>query len=271
MKKLLAILAISGLAFAAWSDGEGEEEGSGEFNYQTLGKTNEVLMVDQDGNYTGSGLATMTDVATNAANVAIALAKAEIAAQTAIDVTNAVQAVVDNIMSNRVIVYRRGYADSFSTLTVITESDTCTIINADWKEQSANRIVVDIQYVTTAQVDGLKPNVYVHDTLAGGKPDFELISESCVSDPYFTTQEMVFGGQTYSGFFTCTVTIPTSQVYAQYFLFIKLEGNTPGGTGATLILKNGIAGGLNGTFQFGDKYITFTNGMGKVVTNAPTP
>ena len=234
-----------------------------------LGLTNEVVTVNQDDEISKSGIATIEDVTTNAVNVQIAMEKARIAAETAIATTNAIQAIVDNIMSNRVIVYRRGFIDSFAALTIITDADSCAIIHADWKEQSAEQIVVDVYYVCSADVSQIKPNVYTHNTLDGGvtKLDFTLSPEAYVSEPTFYAETAVYGETTYDNYYKVTVTIPNPVSTAHYFLFIKLEGNDPGGTGAQLIVRNGIKGGVTDTFTFGNKVIQIKGGLVKGVTN----
>lgn len=235
-----------------------------------LGLTNEVVTVDQDGGISKSGIATVEEVATNAINVQIAMQRAQIAAETAVTTTNAIQAIVDNIMSNRVIVYRRGFIDSFAALTIITDADTCAIINADWKEQSAEQIVVDVYYVCSTDVSQIKPNVYTHNTLDGGVShlDFTLTPDAYVSEPTFYAEPATYGEATYDNYYKVTVTILNPVETAHYFLFIKLEGNDPGGTGAQLNVRNGIKGGVTDTFQFGNKVIQIKGGLVKGVTNA---
>ena len=235
-----------------------------------LGLTNEVVTVNQDNEISKSGVATIEDVTTNAVNVQIAMEKALIAAETAIATTNAIQAIVDNIMSNRVIVYRRGFIDSFAALTIITDADTCAIINADWKEQSAEQIVVDVYYVCSADVSQIKPNVYTHITLDGGvgRIDFALTPDAYVTEPTFYNEPATYGDNTYDNYYKVTVTIPNPVSTAHYFLFIKLEGNDPGGTGAQLVVRNGVKGGVTQNVVWGDKLIQIKGGLVKGVTNA---
>jgi len=234
-----------------------------------LGLTNEVVTVNQDDEISKSGIATIEQVTTNAVNVQIAMERARIAAETAVATTNAIQAIVDNIMSNRVIVYRRGYIDSFAALTIITDADTCAIINADWKEQSAEQIVVDVYYVCSADVSQIKPNVYTHNTLDGGvgKIDFSLTPDAYVTEPTFYASPATYGEVTYENYYKVTVTIPNPVETAHYFLFIKLEGNDPGGTGAQLNVRNGIKGGVTTDFTWGNKILNIRGGLVKGVTD----
>ena len=71
--------------------------------------SNKTVMVDQRGNLNAEGIASVQDVATNAVKAQVAEAKAEAAMTTARGVTDAIQGVVGNIMSNNVVVYRSGF------------------------------------------------------------------------------------------------------------------------------------------------------------------
>ena len=166
MKKILTAFGIAACLFAGTAKAELDS---------AMGHTNEVLTVNQDGDLSSSGVASVEDIARAAAAAEISIAKAQIAEETAINVTNNIQLIVDNIMSNRVVIYRRGYVDSFSALTVVTDADRVMIIDADWVEKSAERIVCNLKYVCTADVSGIKPNVYTHNTLENAtKLDFEM-------------------------------------------------------------------------------------------------
>lgn len=254
MKKILTFISILATSVAMAASG--------------LEATNEVLTVNQDGKISDSGVATIEAIATNAVLVQIAMQKAEIAAQTAIDTTNAIQAIVDNIMSNRVIIYRRGFVDSFAALTIITDVDTCHIIQADWIETSTERLLVDVYYCCSADVSQIKPNVYTHNTLDHStKLDFELSEDQYVGHPQWYPIPTTIDGITYDGYYVSRVTIPNPQSNLRYFLFIKLEGNDPGGTGAQLNVRNGVTGGVTVDAPFGDKIIQIKGGLVKGYTN----
>ena len=151
--KRIALLALCAAPIVAWCED----------------LTNTVVTVDQRGNLNVEGIASVEDVATNAVKVQIAEAKAAAAQQTAQGVTAALQATVDNIMSNNVIIYRSGFSDSFAALVIITENDKFAMAEARWIEKSAAQIVVDIDYVSTADLGLTKPAVHWHDTLEGGR------------------------------------------------------------------------------------------------------
>lgn len=226
--------------------------------------TNTVLMVDQRGNLNVEGVASVADVATNAVKVQIAEVKAEAAQQTAHGVTNALQAVAANIMSNNVVIYRSGFSDSFAALVVFTDDDVFAIAEARWREKSAARIVVDVDYVTTANLGTVKPAVMHRNTCDGlqnGRHDFEELDPANVTSPVYHAEQREYAGQTFAGYYTITATIPNPASHTSYFLWIKADADAPSGDGTTLDLPNGVTGGVSGDFTWGDKVLTFQGGV----------
>ena len=230
--------------------------------------TNTVMMVDQRGNLNVEGVASVADVSKNTVKVQIANAKAEAAQQTAQGVTNAINAVVENIMSNNVVVYRSGFSDSFAALVVFTEDDILAITETRWIERTAARIVVEVDYVSTANLGAVKPAVFHHNTLDGGLANFDELAESNVTAPVYHAEERTFNGQTFAGYYTITATIPNPSGTSSYFLWIKADADAPSGDGVTLDLPNGVTGGVSGEYVWGDKELTFKGGILKEVRNA---
>lgn len=229
--------------------------------------TNTVMMVDQRGKLNVEGVASVEDVAMNAVKVQIAEAKAEAAQTTARGVTNAINAVVENIMSNNVVIYRSGFSDSFAALVVFTEDDILAITEARWIEKTAARIVVEIDYVSTANLGTIKPAVLHHNTLDGGRANFEELAEANVTAPVYHVEERTYDGQTFAGYYTIRATIPNPASTTSYFLWIRADADAPSGDGTTLDLPNGVTGGVSGEYVWGDKVLTFRGGVLKGVRN----
>ena len=229
--------------------------------------TNTVMMVDQRGNLNVEGVASVEDVATNSVKAQIAEAKAEVAQKTAQGVTSAIGTVVENIMSNNVVVYRSGFSDSFAALVVFTEDDILAIVEARWIEKTDARIVVEVDYVSTADLGAVKPAVLHHNTLDGGRANFDELPESNVTAPVYHAEERTFNGQTFAGYYTITATIPNPSGTSSYFLWIKADADAPSGDGTTLDLPNGVTGGISGEYVWGDKVLTFKGGILKGVRN----
>lgn len=229
--------------------------------------TNTVMMVNQRGELNVEGVASVADVATNAVKVQIAEAKAEAAQDTAEGVTNAISAVVGNIMSNNVVIYRSGFSDSFASLVIFTENDLLAIIDARW-QVSAAQIVVEVDYVTTANLGTTKPLVYCHNSLDGGTANFDEVPDGSVTTPVYHSGAREYNGQSFAGYYTLTATIQNPESTNSYFLWIKADADTPSGDGTTLDLPHGVTGGATETVTWGDKVLTFRGGVLVEVTDA---
>lgn len=225
--------------------------------------TNTVLMVDQRGNLNVEGVASVADVATNAVRVQIAEAKADAANATARGVTNAINAVVENIMANNVVVYRSGFSDSFAPLVILSPDAMIAIVEARWIEKSAARIVVEVDYVSNEDLGALKPAVMHRATLDGAssKEDFAELDDANVTAPVYHAEPRVYNDQTFAGYYTVTATIPSPSTTASCFLWIKVSADAPSGDGTTLDLPNGVTGGVTGVYTWGDKNLNFRGGV----------
>ena len=228
--------------------------------FATPNVTNTVLMVDQNKKLNVEGIASVEDIATNRVATAIAEQKAQAAQETANSVSNAIQGVIGNIMSNNVVVYRTGFSDSFSSLVVITEEDTYAIYDAKWT-QTPTLVTCVLKYVCTANLGTSKPLVYTKNTLEGGKGDFDLSDESDVTTPVFHATEVVYNNQTFSGYYETTVSIRNPSSTASYFLWIKANPDTPSGDGATLDLPHGVTDGATVDVEWGGYILHFSGGV----------
>lgn len=250
MKRLLTLLALAALPALA----------------DTATVTNTVLMVDQHGDLNVEGVASVEDVATNAVQVQIADAKAEAAQATANGVTNAMNAVVQNIMSNNVVIYRSGFSDSFAALVVVTEDDRLYI--TDFRHKIVDgAIEVEIDYVATGDFGAIEPVVMAKNTL-DGQGDFEPLDPGDVFQPTYQSGSVTVAGQTYSGYYTVKATVSNPTNTDSYFFWLKIDADAASGDGATLDLPNGVTGGETVDVQWGGKILSFKGGLLKGVANA---
>ena len=150
--------------------------------------TNTVLMVDQRRNLNVEGIASVEDVATNAAKAVVASQRAEVAQQTALAVSNSINTVAQNLMANNAVIYRSGFSDSFAPLVVFTDSDVLAIVEARWTEQSAARLVCQIDYVCTVNLGTTKPTVMHRATIDGGRSNFAELADANVTTPVYHAQ-----------------------------------------------------------------------------------
>lgn len=221
--------------------------------------TNTVVMVDQNKNLNVEGVASVQAVASNEVRVAIAQAEARAAQSTATSVSNEIQGVVGNIMSNNVVIYRSGFTDAFASLVVFTDDDILAINGATF-DVTASAITCNLSYVTTANLGAVKPLVYAHNTLTN-REDFEQVPDADVTSPVYHAESVVYQGQTFSGYYTFSATISNPSSTASYFLWIKASGDTPSGEGMTLDLPNGVTGGETVSVEWGGYLLNFVGGV----------
>lgn len=222
--------------------------------------TNQVVMVDQRGNLNTEAVATVQNVASNAAAVQVAAAKAEAAEQVAQETSAAMSAIVQNIMENNVVIYRRGFSDGFAALVVISENDKLVISDYQLLSVSSTQIVSRISYVMTTDLGTTKPTVMARNTLSQ-RTDFEELASANVTTPVYHAGAVTVGGETYSGYYTIEATVTNPDSSAHYFYWIKIDVDAALGDGATLDLANGVTGGVSTTVTWGDKTLTFTGGV----------
>ena len=178
-----------------------------DFGKPSTESTNTVLMVDQNGDLNVEGIASVENVASNAAKVVVAEQKAEIARETALAVSNSINTVAQNLMANNGVIYRSGFSDSFAPIVVFTESDKLVLAEARWTEQSAARLVCEIDYVCTVDLGTTKPTVMHRETIEGARSNFYELPDSNVTTPVYHAESRTVGGDTFAGYYSITATI----------------------------------------------------------------
>lgn len=255
MRRVITTILSCAAPFVAWC------ETVIDFGTPNKESTNTVLMVDQNGDLNVEGIASVENVASNAAKVAIAEQKALIARQTASSASNSIDTVVQNLMQNNEVIYRSGFSDSFAPLVVFTDSDILAVVDARWTERSAARLVCEIDYVCTINLGAMKPTVMHRETIGGPRTDFAALADANVTAPVYHAEQREYSGQTFAGYYSVTATIPNPASATTYFLWIKCEADAPSGDGATLDLPNGVTGGRSVTVELGNKTLTWVGGV----------
>lgn len=217
--------------------------------------SNKVVFVDEQGrNNAPEVIANIARQTTNETQVLIAAAKADAASNAATQATNVVADVVAAIVANEVVIYRKGCLSSFQPLVAFTDDDRLTICEVSL--DNANEEIT-IGYVCTADLGTTKPTVRASDVLTQ-KKDFGEMADSDVSEVTLHNEEREIGGQTYSQWYSVTIPKPDD---AEYFYYIKMDGDTQGGSGYTLDIANGITGGYTGTVTDGSFRKTYVGGI----------
>lgn len=225
-----------------------------------------VVTVDQNGQLNVSSVASITDVTTNAVNVEIAKAKAEVAEQTAKDVSESLGGIVQNIMENNTVIYRVGYTDSFEQFVLFGDGDKLVITKFEKVSLSGGTLVANINYVCTVDLGVMKPIVYANSDLEGGMDNFTVLPDSSITIPVYHAEPVEIKNKdgtidTYNGYYSVTVTINGLSEANKYFYFIKFDGDVPSGDGSSLELPNGVVGGETTEVIWGNKKLKFYKGM----------
>lgn len=213
--------------------------------------SNTFVTVDQNGRMNVRGVATVEDVATNAVKVQVAEAKLE-AVEAAVRETQAeANALAGNILSNNVVIYRRGYSEGFQAVVVITDADKLTCVSVEKKSYSGNTATFRFKYVCLADIGGVKPTLKVHDTLAGGLSGFDVVPDASVSPPEFVSGDLVVAGTTFSGYYWVDFTVTLAGDPNTYFTYCEVNGDAPSAEGQGVDMPHGVAGGYTGNIGDG--------------------
>lgn len=252
MKRFFLAFAVSALAFStAFADDE------------QVGNTvsNRVIMVDENGNINVPGvLATTAQLTTNETMLVLAQAAAEAAAQAANEGTNIVQGVVSEIMASQLIVYRRGFNDSFGTITVFSPNDDVVITGITLPDiiSDGGLLAVDITYAATLDVQSVAPGFLYSSTLVQ-KSDMAEMSSSNIDPPEQIASEVITqNGKTYSYSYKVRIWVPQEDTG---FFVLYMDADEPDGDGSAVNLVGGVKGGITGTRRWGTNSMTWEGGF----------
>lgn len=230
--------------------------------------SNRVIMVDENGNINVPNvLATTAQLTTNETMLVLAQAAADAAERAAYEGTNIVQGVVSSIMASQLVIYRRGFNDSFGTITVFSPDDDVIITGISLPDiiTDDGLLAVDIQYASTLDVASVAPG-FLYSSTCVRKSDMEEMSSSNIDPPEPIQSEIITReGKTFS--YSYKVRIWCPQEDAGFFC-LYMDADEPDGDGSAVNLVGGVKGGFTGTFRYGDKNLEYEGGFLMTVTDA---
>lgn len=233
-----------------------------------LVSTNEYLTVDQDGNLSHSNIvATVSDIATSAARVEVADAKATAAAAAAAEATNALTTVAQELSDRELVIYRQGYISAFDSTVFLSANCTCMITAVrPGVALSANEDMVctEIDYGLTENASGIVPVVKYSDSVATPKTDWgaaPAIEGPTALSGSFTARD----GTSYNYLYRVRVWTPVGDTG---FYFIQITPGDPLGSGYTFEISGGIKDGITRTVTFDGLTLTINGGLITDVTEA---
>ena len=222
--------------------------------------TNRVLMVDQDGKINiPAVLATQADLATNAAAVAIAQAKAQAAHDAAVEGTNLVGEIVAQIASSQLVIYRQGMIDSITSDVALPPDTKATILGITPNTGTAGgRIQHRIKYAVSRSADGIDPDILYSDTIAGGRDAMQPLPADQIGAPRKLSETYTSpDGTSFPYVYETDILVSPS---SSGFFVLYLSGDASA-EGAVFEITGGIAGGATIDVPLGDKTLVFKGGL----------
>lgn len=264
MKKMLVAIAMVASLCAFCSDDTVGGSSS------TVTVSNRVIMVDEDGNINVTNvLATTAMLTTNETMLVLAQAAAQAAARAVSDGTNIVQGVVSEIMANQLIVYRRGFTDSFGTVTVFSPNDDVVITGISLPNVISDDglLAIDITYAATLDVGSASPGFLYSSTLTNKSDMAELSSSNIDHAEQIVSEVITKNGKTYSYSYKVRIWVPQEDIG---FFVLYIDADEPYGDGYSVNIYGGMKDGFTGTTVWGKNQMTFVGGFLMSVTNAPS-
>lgn len=222
--------------------------------------TNKVVFVDENNQINAPEvIASVTDMATNKAEIAIAQASAQAAAQAAREGTNLVAATITKITENEFVVYRYGVTDSLGVLVALPESTKCVVkefdcnIATDGKGNSQHEII----YATTEDASLVSPIIKHASTVDEGREGFSVL-DTVVDFTILSGDYEDLNGTYYPYLYSAKFWLPSS---SQGYFIVYLDADAADGDGMTFNITGGITGGVTEEVTVGNDTLVFRGGL----------
>lgn len=222
--------------------------------------SNKVVFIDQDGkNNAPEVIASVSDMAANKTEIAIAKAAATAAEKAAREGTNLVSSTVQAITENEFVVYRRGFTDSLGVMVALPPDTKCIItsytpnIAIDGNGNSQHELV----YATTADASAVPPGIKYASTIEGGRDALKVLDTTIEKTNLATTYEDK-DGTVYNYMYSVKFWLP---VGSKVFFIVYLDADAADGEGMTFDIKGGISGGLTVDVVAGPDTLSFKGGL----------
>lgn len=220
--------------------------------------SNKVVFIDQNNNINAPEVvASVTDMATNKTEIAIAKAAADAAASAAREGTNLVSATINKIVENEFVVYRYGNTDSLGVLVALPEGTLCRVgdfrpnIATDGQGNSQH----EITYYTTEDASGVIPAIKHANSLDDAS--FTILDTTVewgsIAGSFTDSAGNIFG---YG--YNVKFWLPSA---SQGFFIIYLDADAASGDGLTFDIVGGITGGVTEEVTVGSDTLVFKGGL----------
>lgn len=222
--------------------------------------SNKVVFIDQDGkNNAPEVIASVSDMAANKTEIAIAKAAATSAEKAERECTKLVSPTVQAITENEFVVYRRGFTDSLGVMVALPPDTKCIItkctlnIAIDGNGNAQHELV----YATTADASAVTPGIKHASTIEGGRDAMTVLDTTIEKTNLATTYEDK-DGTVYNYMYSVKFWMPSN---SKGFYIVYLDADAADGEGMTFDIKGGITGGLTVDVVAGPDTLGFKGGF----------
>lgn len=222
--------------------------------------SNKVIFVDQAGKINAPEVvASVSDMAANKTEIAIAKAAATAAEKAAREGTNLVAATVQAITENEFVVYRQGFTDSLDVMVALPPDTKCRItaftpnIATDGNGNAQHEIV----YATTADASAVPAGIKHASTIEGGRDALKVLDTTIEKTTLSTIYEDG-DGTVYNYMYSVKFWMPSNSLG---FYIVYLDADAADGEGMTFDIKGGITGGLTVDVVAGPDTLGFKGGL----------
>ena len=222
--------------------------------------TNKVVFIDQDGkNNAPEVIASVSDMAANKTEIAIAQAAATAAEKAAREGTNLVASTVQAITENEFVVYRCGFTDSLGVMVALPPDTKCriTAFTPNVAIDGIGNAQHELVYATTADASAVPPAVKHVSTIEAGRDAFKILDTTIEKTTLSTTYEDK-DGSVYNYMYSIKFWAPSA---SQGYFIVYLDADAADGEGMTFDIKGGITGGYTGDIVVGADTLSFKGGL----------
>ena len=222
--------------------------------------SNKVVFIDQDGkNNAPEVIASVSDMAANKTEIAIAQAAATAAEKAARQGTNLVASTVQAITENEFVVYRRGFTDSLGVMVALPADTKCIITSytPNVATDGKGNVQHELVYATTADASAVPPAIKHSSTIEGGKDAMKALDTTIEKTTLSTTYEDG-DGTLYNYMYSVKFWMPSN---SQGFYIVYLDADATDGEGMTFDITGGITGGYTGDIVVGADTLSFKGGL----------
>jgi hypothetical protein len=222
--------------------------------------SNKVVFVDQDGkNNAPEVIASVSDMAANKTEIAIAQAAATAAEKAAREGTNLVSSTVQAITENEFVVYRRGFTDSLGVMVALPPDTKCIITSCTLNiaTDGKGNVQHELVYATTSDASAVPAGIKHASTIEGGRDALKVLDTTIEKTNLATTYEDK-DGTVYNYMYSVKFWMPAA---SQGFYIVYLDADAASGDGMTFDIKGGITGGYTGDIVVGADTLSFKGGL----------